>query len=224
MSDLIKVVDVHKNYQKGSSAIMVLKGINLNIRKGEFVSIQGVSGVGKSTLLHLIGGLDKPTSGEIYIDDMDIARYSDWELADIRNEYIGFVFQFHHLLPEFSALENVAMPLLIRRENQKEALEKAEAILNLVGLAERLEHKPFELSGGEQQRVSLARALVVEPAIVLADEPTGNLDMKTGMEMAELMADICSRTGRTFLVATHNQDLAGMADRRLKLEEGLTVC
>jgi lipoprotein-releasing system ATP-binding protein len=224
MSDLVRVVDVHKNYYKGGSPILVLKGININIRKGEFVSIQGVSGVGKSTLLHLIGGLDKPTSGEIYIDNMDIARYSDWELADIRNTYIGFVFQFHHLLPEFNALENVAMPLLIRRESQKEALEKSEAILKLVGLADRMDHRPSELSGGEQQRVSLARALVVEPAIVLADEPTGNLDVKTGMEMAELMADICRKTGRTFLVATHNQDLAGIADRRLKLEEGLTVC
>ncbi len=218
---LLEARSLNKRYRKGGTVIDVLRGASLVIKKGEIVSIIGASGAGKSTLLHTLGTLDLPDSGTIHYDGRDLTALSPSELADFRNRELGFVFQFHHLLPEFSALENVMMPALIRRQSREEARERATRALNDVGLAARVEHRPGELSGGEQQRVALARALVLDPPLLLADEVTGNLDEKTGEEIHELLFRLNSSRGITLIVVTHNRGLADRMSRRLVLHDGL---
>jgi lipoprotein-releasing system ATP-binding protein len=198
----------------------VLDGINLDIRRGEMLAIVGASGVGKSTFLHILGALDRPTSGRIMYGDADVFALDANQVARFRNEHVGFVFQFHHLLPEFTALENVMMPALIRRIDRGEAVDMASKILIDVGLGGRLHHRPGELSGGEQQRVAVARALVLGPDVVLADEPTGNLDTHTGEAVHDLLFSINKQKGVTFVIVTHNDKLAVRADRVLRMSEG----
>jgi len=204
----------------GTEELHVLEGIDLDIQQGEMLAIVGASGVGKSTFLHIIGGLDRPTSGKVLYGDLDVFGLNNDRIAQFRNERVGFVFQFHHLLPEFSALENVMMPALIRRIDRKDAARTAAAILNEVGLGARLHHRPGELSGGEQQRVAVARALMLHPDVVLADEPTGNLDAHTGEAVHQLLQDINKQKGVTFVIVTHNDKLAVRADRVLRMTEG----
>jgi lipoprotein-releasing system ATP-binding protein len=198
----------------------VLDGIDLDIGGGEMLAIVGASGVGKSTFLHMLGGLDRPSSGKVYYGDIDVFGLDNGRLSRFRNERVGFVFQFHHLLPEFSALENVMMPALIRRMGHEEAIAAAGKILTDVGLGDRLHHRPGELSGGEQQRVAVARALMLKPDVVLADEPTGNLDMHTGESVHDLLIKINKEQGITFVIVTHNDKLAVRADRVLRMAEG----
>lgn len=217
---LIRVVDVHKSYYDGESELPVLQGINLEIYMSELLAIVGASGVGKSTLLHIIGTLDKPTAGNVLYDEQDIFARSDTELARFRNKEIGFVFQFHHLLPEFTALENVAMGALITSSNNKTVYKEAESLLDYVGLSERLSHYPSQLSGGERQRVAIARALINQPKVVLADEPTGNLDRRSSEAVLELLWDLNSKAGQTFVIVTHNQELAEQVDRVIQLVDG----
>jgi lipoprotein-releasing system ATP-binding protein len=205
----------------GSSKIIeVLKGIELTIMPGEMLAIEGASGAGKSTLLHILGALDRPTEGRIYFQEADLFQRSDSELAEFRNRHLGFVFQFHHLLPEFSALENTMMPGLIQGMDRREAIENAGRILAQLGLGDRLQHKPGELSGGEQQRVAVARALMLNPQVILADEPTGNLDSQTGEEVHNLMVEINRKQGITIVVVTHNPALAVRMTRRVILADG----
>lgn len=204
----------------GPVELPVLDGIDLDIRAGEMLAVVGASGVGKSTLLHILGALERPTSGKIYYGDVDVFGLDNGRLSRFRNERVGFVFQFHHLLPEFSALENVMMPALIRRMDRGEAAEAAAKILTDVGLGARLLHRPGELSGGEQQRVAVARALMLKPDVVLADEPTGNLDMHTGEAMHDLLLGINKQQGITFVIVTHNDKLAVRADRVLRMADG----
>jgi lipoprotein-releasing system ATP-binding protein len=220
MSVEIQVQDVWKSFPRDGDRVEVLKGISLRIAAGELVAVVGPSGVGKSTLLHLLGALERPTSGEVRHGETVLSGLADAALADFRNRQVGFVFQFHHLLPEFTALENVMIPLLIRRQPTTEARIRARALLGQVGLADRLRHRPGELSGGEQQRVALARALVGEPAVLLADEPTGNLDSKTGEEVFELLRQINRERRLTCVCVTHNEVLAGRADRILRMLDG----
>ena len=201
----------------------VLKGLDIEVRESEIAVIIGPSGSGKSTLLHLLGGLDRPSSGKVVVNDHDLSLLSEDELAAFRNKTMGFIFQFHHLLPEFTALENVAMPALIRGETLEEARGNAVALLEEVGLAERVEHKPSELSGGEQQRVAVARALMNSPALVLADEPSGNLDEENSQKLHQLLADLAQKRGLTFIIATHNLDLTKRAHRVLQLVDGRLV-
>jgi len=223
MSDSIIAQDVTKSFARDGDRVEVLKGVSLTVAAGELVAIVGPSGVGKSTLLHLLGGLERPTAGAIRYGDTDLALLSDIALARFRNLRVGFVFQFHHLLPEFSALENVMMPLLIRRCSTAEARARATALLGRVGLAARLRHRPGELSGGEQQRVAIARALIGEPAVLLADEPTGNLDSKTGDEVFELMRELNRERNLTCVLITHNEELARRTDRVLRMLDGRMV-
>jgi len=204
----------------GSVELRVLEGIDLDIQKGEMLAIVGASGVGKSTFLHIIGGLDRPTAGKVWYGDLDVFGLDNDRISRFRNERVGFVFQFHHLLPEFSALENVMMPAFIRRIGREKAAESAALLLKDVGLGARLHHRPGELSGGEQQRVAVARALVLNPDVVLADEPTGNLDSHTGEAIHELLQDINRQKGITFVIVTHNDKLAIRADRVLRMKEG----
>ena len=213
---MVRAIDIRKSF----GSLEVLKGINLDIAKGEVVSIVGASGAGKTTLLQILSSLDKPTSGQVFIDNIDINLHNDKQLAKFRNQQIGFVFQFHHLLPEFTALENVAMPLHIRRMPKEEANERAAAMLAEVGLSHRLDHTPSELSGGERQRAAIARALVTEPACVLADEPTGNLDRQTAEGVFELMLALNRSRQTSFVIVTHDPGLAGRADRILTLQDG----
>ena len=212
-----------KVFDHGGRRIEVLRGIDLDLAPGALVSIVGASGVGKSTLLHLLGTLDVPTSGTISFDGVDVTSLSPGALATFRNQSIGFVFQFHHLLPEFTALENVMMPGLIARWARPECVARAAAMLARVGLAERLQHRPGELSGGEQQRVALARALLLSPRLLLGDEPTGNLDSRTGQAMHELFFELNRELGMTLLLVTHNSELAGRAYRRLRMIDGQVV-
>jgi lipoprotein-releasing system ATP-binding protein len=198
----------------------VLAGVELDVSRGETVAIVGESGVGKSTLLHILGGLERPTAGTVRIGDVELARQNDRDLARLRNEAIGFVFQFHHLMPDFTALENVMMPCLIGGERARTAREKGAAILGRVGLSERLDHRPGELSGGEQQRVAVARALVMRPSLVLADEPTGNLDPDTAAEVEALLLELNHEAAITCIVVTHSSRLACAMDRRLRLAHG----
>ncbi len=198
----------------------VLKNVSLEVRKGEIVSIVGASGAGKSTLLHLLGGLDKPDSGSVFIQDTELFKLSPKKQAAFRNKHLGFVFQFHHLLPEFSAQENVAIPLWVSGIGKKQALQKAGEMLEIVGLHHRLPHKPSELSGGEQQRVAIARALVNHPAIVMADEPTGNLDSQNAQAVHELFLSLRRQLHQTFVMITHNDTLAAMTDRTLVMKDG----
>jgi len=198
----------------------VLKGVNLTVSAGEIISVVGASGVGKSTLLNLIGTLDRPTGGTILYEDRDIFKLTDRELAQFRNRDIGFVFQFHHLMPEFSAIENVMMPALIAGNKKEEAQKQAAQLLQLVGLQGREHHRPSELSGGEQQRVAVARALVNDPKVLLADEPTGNLDRKTSEAIHDLLWELNEKLNQTFIIVTHNESLAQRSDRIIRLADG----
>ncbi len=212
-----------KNLLKKYGALTVVNDVSFHITKGEIVSIVGSSGAGKSTLLHLVGGLDKPDSGTVLINDTDFLKLPSKKQSKFRNSNIGFVFQFHHLLPEFSAIENVCVPLWIKGTNKKEAKDMAAAMLQTVGLGSRLENKPSELSGGEQQRVAIARALVTRPAIVMADEPTGNLDTANAHALHNLFLDLRDKFGQTFLMITHNDALAKMTDRTFTMQDGNIV-
>jgi lipoprotein-releasing system ATP-binding protein len=220
LKELIQVQQLLKSYGNGIKRVEVLKGVDLNFSRGERAAIVGASGVGKTTLLHVLGTLDRPTGGKVFYEGKDIYALNEKELALFRNREIGFVFQFHHLLPEFSALENTMMPCLIQGIPKKESAARAEAILTLVGLKERLSHKPGELSGGEQQRVAVARALVLEPKILLADEPTGNLDTKTGESVFDLLQELNQIKGVTLIVVTHNLKLAEKLSRQIQLIDG----
>lgn len=221
MSDIIfNCQNLSKTYHDGTEAVNVLKGINLTIKRGERIAIIGPSGSGKSTLLHLLGGLDKPTSGELFIQDVNWHMLSEKQRCKLRNKELGFVYQFHHLLPEFSALENVCMPLLLGNQSVAEAQGQAQKILEQVGLAHRLEHKPAQLSGGERQRVAIARALVHQPHCVLADEPTGNLDNTTAAKVFDLMLDLNEHLSTALVIVTHDQQLAGRMDRILTIQDG----
>jgi len=201
----------------------VLKGINLEVQRGEFIAIVGASGAGKSTLLHIIGTLDKPTSGTVTFDGQDLFQLTETQQAEVRNTRIGFVFQFHHLLPEFTALENAGMPALVQRRDAAAVEADAVALLTEVGLGKRLHHKPGELSGGEQQRVAVARALMQKPDLVLADEPTGNLDTHSGDALFGLMRDLNKSRGTTFVIVTHNDKLSFQTDRIVHMQDGLVV-
>lgn len=212
---------IGENIRKSYNTLQVLKGINLNIGKGEIVSIVGASGAGKTTLLHILGTLDRCDSGKVIINDTDIAKLSDSKLSDFRNKSIGFIFQFHHLLPEFTALENVCIPGFIGKRNSRELDKNAKELLDFLGLKDRITHKPKELSGGEQQRVAVARALINKPAIVLADEPSGNLDSQNARELHKLFFTLREQFKQTFIIVTHNEELANMADRKLVIKDGL---
>lgn len=220
---LVAARGVSKAFSIGSRHIEVLKGVDLVVQGGDMVAIVGRSGSGKSTLLHLLGALDEPTTGTIEYDGAPIAGFADDTLSAFRNRTIGFVFQFHHLLPELTALENVLMPALIARKRRAEVRDHAIGLLERVGLAERLEHHPGELSGGEQQRVALARALVMGPRVVLADEPTGNLDGRTAGEMHDLMDELNRETGTAFVIVSHNRELAGRMHRVLQMVDGVVA-
>ncbi len=220
MKELIQVQQLFKSYGDGTKHVEVLKGVDLTFSQGEKASVVGASGVGKTTLLHVLGTLDRPTSGKVLYQGKDIYALNEKALAQFRNREIGFVFQFHHLLPEFNALENTMMPCLIQGIPRREAASRAEGILALVGLQERLVHKPGELSGGEQQRVAVARALVLEPKVLLADEPTGNLDTKTGESVFDLLLELNRIKGVTLIVVTHNTQLAEKLSRQIQLIDG----
>lgn len=218
---LVAAEALRKHYPSGATVLEVLRGVTLQVRRGEVVAIVGESGTGKSTLLHLLGALDRPTSGTVYYQGQDVFQKDDEALAQFRNRSIGFVFQFHHLLPEFTALENTAMPALIRGVRLSEARARAVGLLRTLGLEARAEHRPSALSGGEQQRVAIARALMNEPGLVLADEPTGNLDTGTAARLHQEILRLSRELGQTFIIATHNVELAGLADRVLQVEEGV---
>ncbi len=237
MDKLITIDNLHKSFYDGDSELKVLKGVNLDIYKSEILSIMGASGVGKSTLLHILGTLDRPTTGRILYEDEDITTFSERQLATFRNNAIGFVFQFHQLLPEFTALENVAMGRLIKTSkrntfrdtdlnnndtdlNNNSTYEDAQRLLDDVGLSERLDHYPSQLSGGERQRVAIARALINQPKVVLADEPTGNIDDKTSQAVLNVLQKINERLQQTFIIVTHDSHLAARADRTVELVDG----
>ncbi len=223
MSEFIEVKDLKKSYWLGGETIPVLKGVNLKVGRGEFVSVVGPSGVGKSTLLHLLGALDRPTSGEIIYEGSNLSRLSDEGLASFRNRTIGFVFQFHHLLPEFNALENTMMPALIARMSKEEAKKAAVSILEEVHLSHRLLHKPGELSGGEQQRAAVARALATSPSVILADEPTGNLDGASSKGIFELLLRLNRERKLTIIMVTHNEGLSSSTHRTIRMVDGTIV-
>ncbi|MGJ8681602.1 lipoprotein-releasing ABC transporter ATP-binding protein LolD [Paraglaciecola sp.] len=221
MSELLKCTELSKEYTDGENSVKVLKNINFTINKAEQVAIVGSSGSGKSTLLHLLGALDVPTSGSVTFEQQDIFQFNQNQQAQFRNQSLGFVYQFHHLLPEFSALENVAMPLFIAKMPIKKANALALAMLKKVGLSHRSSHKPNELSGGERQRVAIARALVTQPKLILADEPTGNLDQRNGESIYQLLVELREQTQTSFVVVTHDNQLANRLDRSLHLVDGV---
>ncbi len=223
MTELLRVEKLVKNFDHGGKTLEIVKGIDFSMEAGEMLAVVGASGAGKSTLLHLFGGLDTPTSGAIVFNGEDITRYNSRQLARYRSEEIGFVFQFHHLLPAFTAVENVMIPGLIRRLSRKEARKKAEEALKIVGLGHRLTHKPGQLSGGEQQRVAIARAVVMGPSLLLADEPTGNLDSNTGAKINDLLLDLNRELGMTMLVVTHNNQMASLFPRTVVMADGVII-
>jgi lipoprotein-releasing system ATP-binding protein len=216
---MIKASEIKKSY----GTLNVLKGVNIEIKKGEIISIVGASGAGKSTLLHILGTLDRANHGTLEINGTQISSLKDKKLAEFRNKNIGFVFQFHHLLPEFTAIENICIPAFIAGLNKKQAEEKAKELLSFLGLENRMDHKPNELSGGEQQRVAVARALVNTPSVLLADEPSGNLDSTTAKELHQLFFTLRDKFNQTFIIVTHNEELANMADRKLVMRDGNIV-
>ena len=216
---MITATNIHKSYE----TLNVLKGVSINITKGEIISIVGASGAGKTTLLHILGTLDRAKSGTLEINNIKISTLNDKKLAEFRNKNIGFVFQFHHLLPEFTALENVCIPAFIAGTSESVAERKAKELLTFLGLEDRMEHKPNELSGGEQQRVAVARALINTPAVILADEPSGNLDSATAKELHQLFFTLREKFNQTFVIVTHNEELANMADRKLTMRDGNIV-
>ncbi|MEO5650777.1 MAG: ABC transporter ATP-binding protein [Ginsengibacter sp.] len=216
---MLKAKGIYKNY----GSLQVLKGVDIEIKKGEIVSIAGSSGAGKSTLLHILGTLDNADKGEVFLDEINVGRLKGKKLANFRNQHIGFVFQFHHLLPEFSALENVCVPGWIAGKKNKEIRDRALELLEMLNLKDRAEHKPGELSGGEQQRVAVARALINNPSIVMADEPTGNLDSANAKELHNLFIDLRNRFQQTFLIVTHNEELAQLSDRILHMKDGKII-
>ena len=220
---LIRIVDLHKSYYDGESELPVLRGIDFEVKTSELLAVVGASGVGKSTLLHIMGTLDRPTTGQVIYGDQDVFNLQDTELARFRNKEVGFVFQFHHLLPEFNALENVAMAALITTPGNKAIYEEAASLLEYVGLAERFSHYPSQLSGGERQRVAIARALINKPKVVLADEPTGNLDRRSSEAVHELLWDLNAKSRQTFVIVTHNSELAEQVDRVVQLVDGKVV-
>ncbi|UTT84443.1 lipoprotein-releasing ABC transporter ATP-binding protein LolD [Vibrio pelagius] len=223
MSNFLQCRDIRKTYREGSLDTEVLKGVSFDIEQGELVSIIGTSGSGKSTLLHILGALDDASSGSVHFLDQDLAALSSNKQAKLRNQHLGFVYQFHHLLADFSALENVAMPLLIGGVKPSQAKKEAVALLDKVGLSHRVDHRPSELSGGERQRVAIARALVNKPSLVLADEPTGNLDHATALSIYDLMRELNREYNTAFLVVTHDGELAAKMDRQLHMQDGLLV-
>jgi len=216
---MISCQNIHKSYDQ----LQVLKGVSLEINKGDLICIVGPSGAGKSTLLHIIGTLDKADQGIVTINGQDIAKLKDKELSDFRNKNLGFVFQFHHLLPEFTAIENVSIPAFIAKKNEAETQKRAAELLDFMGLKDRMQHKPNELSGGEQQRVSVARALMNQPLVILADEPTGNLDTERSEELHQLFFNLKKEFDQTFIIVTHNDLLAEKADKKLVMKDGLIV-
>jgi len=216
---MIQLNNIHKSY----GSLEVLKGVNLTIEKGKVISIVGASGAGKSTLLQIIGTLDKPDEGTLKVNNIDVSSLKDKELSLFRNKNIGFVFQFHHLLPEFTALENVCIPAFIHKTPKSEAEKRATELLTSLGLKERLHHKPSELSGGEQQRVAVCRALINNPSVILADEPSGNLDSASAKDLHELFFKLRAEFNQTFIIVTHNEELANMADQKLVMKDGNIV-
>lgn len=217
---ILQARDIHKVFKMGKNKVHVLKGINLEVRQGEILALTGHSGVGKSTLLQILGGLDRPSEGSVEIDGINIFKKDDDTLSQFRNQTIGFVFQFHHLLSEFTAIENVMMPAMIAGKNRKELVGKAEYLLDEVGLGHRLKHRPGELSGGEMQRAAVARALMNDPKIVLADEPSGNLDQSSSDALHKLLWKLSRKDNRTFIIVTHNMDLASDADKVIEIFDG----
>lgn len=216
---MIDITDIHKRFGN----LEVLKGVSLHVNKGEIVSIIGPSGAGKTTLLQIIGTLDRPNSGKVVIDHTDVATLSETQLAAFRNKHIGFIFQFHQLLPEFTALENTMMPALIAGENESEAKQRAIKMLSDLGLANRLSHKPNELSGGEKQRVAAARAMMMKPSVILADEPSGSLDSKNKEELHQLLLNMRDKYGQTIIIVTHDKSLASICDRVIEMKDGMII-
>ncbi|MGB8483914.1 MAG: lipoprotein-releasing ABC transporter ATP-binding protein LolD [Acinetobacter bohemicus] len=225
MSNIVlEAKNISKSFTDGKTTVEVIKNLSLQVKAGEFVSIVGSSGSGKSTLLHVLGGLDCPTEGQVFLNDQRFDILGEAERGYLRNQHLGFVYQFHHLLPEFSALENVAMPLMLRTgTNYKQSKEQAEYLLNRVGLSHRMTHKPGELSGGERQRVALARALVTKPELMLADEPTGNLDRKTAVKIFELLSELRREFNMAMLIVTHDEQLAQAGDSILHMQDGVWI-
>lgn len=212
-----------KGIQKSYGNLQILKGVDLEVKKAEIVTIIGASGAGKSTLLHIIGTLDRPDQGKVLLNNIDVNTLSSKKLSAFRNEQIGFIFQFHHLLPEFTAIENICIPAFIAKKSKREAENKAIELLELLGLRERANHKPNELSGGEQQRIAVARAMINSPAIILADEPSGNLDSANAESLHSLFVDLRNNLQQTFVIVTHNENLADMADRKVLMKDGLII-
>lgn len=217
---ILRVSGLKKTFSKNGVEINVIKDINIDINEGDFITIMGPSGAGKSTFLHILGTLDKPSEGDIFFRDRNFKGFTEEEESKFRNEKVGFVFQFYHLLQDFNVIENIMMPLLIKRINQGDAVAKAENFLEIMGLKHRRDHKPGELSGGEQQRVAIARALVNEPEIILADEPTGNLDRKTGKEVLDYLLSINERLSSTLVLVTHDPEIGSIGERKMKMVDG----